>query len=109
MKSPNLTGKRCLCRGCGERFNSVKSFDRHRVDRTEGRRCLLPSEMRQRGMKLNRQGFWLGESMPKHRLHASASPSAAAPASDPIATPVNARLRHRADSSLTSVASQEYP
>ncbi len=91
MTRPALTGKRCLCRGCGERFNSVKSFDRHRIDRIEGRRCLLPSEMRQRGMNLNRQGFWLAEPMRKHRLQASASPPTAVQTRDPVATYRGAR------------------
>jgi len=109
MTAPRLTGSRCLCRGCGEYFNSVKSFDRHRIDYPDGRRCLSSDEMHQRGMTLNRQGFWITEPMRKHHPQAFASRSAAAPASDPIATPVNARLRHSADSSLTSVASQEYP
>jgi hypothetical protein len=25
-----LTGKRCLCRACGELFSTVRNFDRHR-------------------------------------------------------------------------------
>jgi hypothetical protein len=109
MKSPRLTGSRCLCRGCGEYFNSVKSFDRQRIDYPDGRRCLSSDDMHQRGMTLNRQGFWITEPMRQHHLKTSAMQPTAALAHDPVLTSGDARLRHRADSSLMSVASQEYP
>ena len=63
--STGLTGSRCLCRTCGERFNSVSMFDRHRVGRVDlaapsyGRRCLTVEEMTERGYSLNAAGFWI--------------------------------------------------
>jgi hypothetical protein len=86
MTAPRLTGSRCLCRGCGEYFNSVKSFDRHRIDYPDGRRCLSSDEMHQRGMTVNRQGFWITEPQRKHRIRASAMRPTAALARDPVAT-----------------------
>jgi hypothetical protein len=51
MRSPKLTGSRCLCRACGERFNSTAAFDRHRVDAVSGfRRCLTAEEITRRGI-----------------------------------------------------------
>jgi hypothetical protein len=65
-KVRRLTGSRCLCRGCGQLFNSVTAFDRHRVDdRTRlpivTRRCLTPAEMQHIGMSLNSAEFWITE------------------------------------------------
>ncbi len=60
-----LTGSRCLCRTCGERFNSVSMFDRHRVGRIDlaapscGRRCLTVAEMIARGYSRNASAFWI--------------------------------------------------
>lgn len=65
MTAPALTGKRCQCSACGERFNSVSVFDRHRVgyfDSAEhrgARRCLHHREMLARGWLLNAAGFWI--------------------------------------------------
>jgi len=72
MTVPRLTGNRCLCRGCGQLFNSAKPFDRHRIGGPLGRRCLTPVEMHGRGMSLNQQGFWRTEPRPKARLGAVA-------------------------------------
>jgi len=58
-----LTGSRCQCPRCGEHFNSVSVFDRHRVGNWEAegrnRRCLTVLEMLSRGWRLNRRGFWI--------------------------------------------------
>ena len=58
-----LTGSRCRCSGCGEYFNSVSVFDRHRVGSWEAeganRRCLTILEMLSRGWQLNSRGFWI--------------------------------------------------
>jgi hypothetical protein len=47
--SRKLTGERCRCSACGEYFNSVSVFDKHRIGTYEnsvvGRRCLSVSEM----------------------------------------------------------------
>jgi hypothetical protein len=57
---------------CGEDFNSVGLFDRHRVGRhaydfveglelgvEDGRRCLDTREMRNAGWRLNGRGRWI--------------------------------------------------
>jgi len=69
MTAPRLTGSRCLCRGCGEYFNSVHAFDRHRIwDSPTARRCLTTEEMVQTGMTKNASGFWITEPHRKHRV-----------------------------------------
>jgi hypothetical protein len=60
---PKLTGKRCRCTACPQRFNSDSVFDRHRVgtyrDRGIHRRCLSTAEMEARGWSRNPDGFWI--------------------------------------------------
>ena len=69
MRAPRLTGSRCLCRACWERFNSTAAFDRHRIDASSGfRRCLTAEEMTRRGMTRNTAGFWITKVRPKHRV-----------------------------------------
>jgi hypothetical protein len=52
-----------LCRACGQRFSTVRNFDRHRVGRYEvgapgyGRRCLSVSEIAKTGL-IVRDGEW---------------------------------------------------
>ena len=70
MIAPRLTGSRCLCRGCSERFNSPTAFDLHRVGRPEARRCLSNNEMVEAGMTRNAGGFWVSRVMPTHRARA---------------------------------------
>jgi hypothetical protein len=63
-----------LCSACGENFNSVELFDRHRVGahaytlieglrvdppREDGRRCLDAGEMGERGWRLNGRDRWI--------------------------------------------------
>jgi hypothetical protein len=77
-KMRRLTGSRCLCRGCGQLFNSVTAFDSHRVDDRTGpahaaRRCLTPAEMRRVGMSLNATEFWITEVRKKDRIKTGAS------------------------------------
>jgi hypothetical protein len=61
-----------LCCACGQDFNSVGLFDRHRVGRhaydfaeglefgvEDGRRCLDTEEMRDAGWRLNTRGRWI--------------------------------------------------
>lgn len=57
-----LTGNKCECPACGEMFNRVSTFDKHRVG-TFGvdRRCLSPEEMAAKGWRVNDRGFWLTE------------------------------------------------
>jgi hypothetical protein len=63
MKAPRLTGARCRCSACGDFFNSVSTFDRHRVggwsDHGAHRRCLTADQMVVRGWQRNAQGFWI--------------------------------------------------
>lgn len=70
MTAPRLTGSRCLCRGCGEHFNSPTAFDLHRVGRPEARRCLSTDEMVEAAMTRNAGGFWVSRVMPTHRVRA---------------------------------------
>lgn len=55
-----LTGSRCECGGCHQRFNSVSAFDLHRAG-THGvdRRCRAPAELLALGMSVNESGFWI--------------------------------------------------
>lgn len=68
-----------LCRGCGEDFASLTTFDRHRVGvhtysyteglrmeplREDGRRCLDMDEMRARGWTLDGRSRWRDSSTP---------------------------------------------
>jgi hypothetical protein len=63
MKAPRLTGARCRCSACGDFFNSVSTFDRHRVggwsDYGKHRRCLTEDQMVMRGWQRNSKGFWI--------------------------------------------------
>jgi hypothetical protein len=60
-----LTATRCQCSGCGEYFNSLRAFDRHRIGGFANsglqRRCLTSLEMRLRGYSVNSDGFWITE------------------------------------------------
>ena len=56
-----LTGDRNQCRMCGEAFNSTTAFDKHRVGEFGvDRRCRTAVEMREIGMVLRDNGFWVG-------------------------------------------------
>lgn len=70
MTVPRVTGSRCLCRGCGEHFNSPTAFDLHRVGRPEVRRCLSNNEMVEVGMTRNAGGFWVSRVMLTRRTRA---------------------------------------
>jgi hypothetical protein len=63
MIAYRLTGARCRCDACGETFNSVSIFDRHRVgsyqERGALRRCLSVDDMVVRGWARNARGFWI--------------------------------------------------
>jgi len=66
MIAARLTGSRCRCTACGELFNSVSVFDRHRVRnwarRGANRHCLNVAQMRDRGWRVNVRGFWIERS-----------------------------------------------
>lgn len=74
MTRRRLTGSRCLCRGCGEYFNSVYAFDRHRVWASPVvQRCLTDEDMVGKGMTINSSGFWITAPYRKHRLKRATS------------------------------------
>lgn len=62
-EAPALTGNRCRCQSCGEFFNSVSVFDRHRagtwMNRGAERRRLSTAQMAARGWLKNTAGFWI--------------------------------------------------
>jgi hypothetical protein len=64
-----LTGVRCRCGACGQHFNSVSVFDRHRRgnyrDHGVHRRCLTPAEMRAKGWQVSGAGFWIERRRPR--------------------------------------------
>jgi hypothetical protein len=71
-----------LCTTCGQDFNSVELFDRHRVGRhaytfsegfelglEDGRRCLNVDEMEDAGWRLNARRRWIDPARdPRARL-----------------------------------------
>ena len=58
-----LSGNRCQCVACGEYFNRVSTFDKHRVgDHETGRHCLTPEQMGAKEWKPNAKGFWVTKS-----------------------------------------------
>lgn len=63
---PKLTGNRCECAACGDRFNSTSTFDRHRTGAhgtPTGRRCLTAAELTALGWSKNARGFWIERAM----------------------------------------------
>jgi hypothetical protein len=55
-----LTGQRCQCTGCGEYFNRVSTFDKHRVgEHGVNRHCLTEAQMTDKGWSRNAAGFWI--------------------------------------------------
>jgi hypothetical protein len=72
MSGQQLTGKRCECGACHQRFNSVSAFDIHRIGLYGvDRHCRESGEMVAIGMRQNEQGFWIerprGEAHQKRR------------------------------------------
>lgn len=62
MDAQKLTGNKCECTACGQFFNRVSTFDRHRVGQFGvDRRCLTMDEMTAKGWRLNDKRFWLTE------------------------------------------------
>jgi hypothetical protein len=55
-----LSGDHCRCSACHEHFNSTSAFDKHRAGDHRARRCLTGAEMRNKGMSISSQGWWLG-------------------------------------------------
>lgn len=58
--SKNLGETRCQCMACGEYFNRVSTFDKHRVgEYGADRRCMTSEEMQAKGWHINAAGFWV--------------------------------------------------
>ena len=56
----NLTGQQSFCRACGQLFNSVAAFDKHRTGHFgKDRRCMTEAEMQAKGMAINGRGRWV--------------------------------------------------
>ena len=60
MNVPKLSGGRCQCTACGQFFNRVSLFDKHRQGKMDARTCLTPDEMADKGWRINAAGFWVG-------------------------------------------------
>ena len=82
MTAPLLTGNRCQCDACGEYFNGIQPFDRHRIGRHGiDRRCLAVADMAIAGYTRNAAGFWCQRATkPNARPRAPAFPAHRAPA-----------------------------
>lgn len=107
VSSRRLTSSRCLCRGCGERFNSVRSFDRHRVwDLPTVRRCLTTDKMVGKGMSVNSSGFWITEPRHKHRAKPAASQTSAALRETLLGYQGDAVIRWKQEMSMAKAESQ---
>jgi hypothetical protein len=65
-----LTGQRNECPVCRELFNSNAAFTKHRVGSYEDdtRRCRTPLEMKERGMTVNRAGYWITSTRPSRAV-----------------------------------------
>ena len=56
------------CPGCHVYFNSVFAFDMHRTgEHGVNRRCMTEEEMLGIGMRLNKDGYWIGEGYETNR------------------------------------------
>jgi len=72
---PRLTGNRCQCPTCGEYFNGVQPFDKHRAGRYAkpgewqgNRRCLTVADMEARRFIRNAAGFWCERASAEHAM-----------------------------------------
>jgi hypothetical protein len=76
---PKLTGNRSQCPTCGDYFNGLDAFDRHRVGnyakpgQPNTRRCLAVAEMEAAGFIRNAAGFWMTDSRKQRAARQSAA------------------------------------
>ncbi|CAB4121282.1 SprT-like zinc ribbon domain containing protein [uncultured Caudovirales phage] len=61
MTKPTEDRGKCRCGGCGEQFQRLSTFDRHRTGPYIDRRCLTVVEMSAKGWRLNQAGRWIGQ------------------------------------------------
>ena len=83
---PRLTGNRSQCPTCGEYFNGVQPFDKHRIGeyakagQPNTRRCLTVAELETCGWVRNAAGFWCERATKPHtRPRAPVFPAPRAP------------------------------
>jgi hypothetical protein len=56
------------CPTCHLFFFSLTAFDKHRTgDHGRNRRCRTPDEMLEKGMCLNKDGYWVSEKMTEEK------------------------------------------
>lgn len=65
MKGLKLGNRRCTCSTCGEFFNSVSAFDKHRSGPWTNRTCLTADQMKDVGMIENAAGYWVTSINPR--------------------------------------------
>ena len=54
------THTKCKCTTCGDYFNSVAAFDKHRTgEHGVSRRCMTHQERREKKMDTNVAGYWV--------------------------------------------------
>ena len=110
---PRLTGNRCQCPSCGERFNGVAGFDAHRTgeyakagQRQGSRQCLTVAAMTARGWIRNGAGFWVTDSHAQRAARQSAAgvpaPRTHAARVQPTPAPDTPESRARASQSAIS-------
>jgi hypothetical protein len=67
---------RSECAACGAVFAGVRAFDAHRVGPyPDGRRCLIPGEMRALGMTQDNRGWWLLPAAPEQAKQMKKEPA----------------------------------
>lgn len=60
MSELSVSNSRCQCAGCEQFFNSLASFDKHRIGSFgQDRRCRTENEMLEAGMDKNTAGYWV--------------------------------------------------
>lgn len=57
-----VSGRKCYCNGCHQKFGGVRGFERHR----KNFKCVDPGSV---GLSLNENGFWL---LPKPTVFSAA-------------------------------------
>jgi hypothetical protein len=76
---PRLTGSRCQCPTCGDYFNGLDAFDRHRIGnyakpgQSNTRQCLTVAEMIAARFIRNAAGCWMTDSREQRAARRSAA------------------------------------
>jgi|GEM_PF-1646855 len=109
---PRLTGNRCQCPTCGEYFNGVQPFDKHRTGdyakpgQPNTRRCLTVAELEAAEFIRNAAGFWCDRADAKYatrpRAHEFPAPRTYGAMVQPTPAPDAPESRARASQSAIS-------